>query len=88
MSEEQIKYDFLDEILPMITEEIAVAQKEGDKTSRLTSLYNRLSDIQFKIGETSDIKKILFGLLELISDDIKDENVEAVNEIEKTIIKL
>ena len=31
-----------EEILHLITEEIVIAQKEGDKTSRLTSLYNKI----------------------------------------------
>ena len=31
------------EILDLITKEIVIAQKEGQPTSRLTSLYNRLN---------------------------------------------
>ena len=34
--------DYKEETLKLITEEIAQAQIEGDKTSRLTSLYNKI----------------------------------------------
>jgi len=34
--------DYKEEILKLITEEIAQAHLEGDKTSRLTSLFNKI----------------------------------------------
>lgn len=49
MKKEEIIDEFLDIVLPMIVEEIVIAQKEGTPTSRLTSLYMKLVNIQHKI---------------------------------------
>lgn len=46
----------INKILKLITEEICIAQKEGQSTSRLTSLYNKISQLEDKKEETRNSK--------------------------------
>jgi len=47
-------YIFIDEIKILIAREITIANSEGQPTSRLTSLYNKLSIDKSKEGVTNE----------------------------------